>query len=193
MPNPALVVPTDLEWGFAVPDMMKNVFRNLVETVNDLRAQFIAASSGAHYVTDVWANKSGSPPVADGAAMWAWLNDVKDKMNGHLSKSGGLVHYKSSNTGVTAADATDLATSITLANELKADINTHFTEGLASTVHLATPATAAVAAANASDEATLVTLVAEIQTKWNAHLVDAFLGVGALSQSSVDATNVTFA
>lgn len=69
---------------------------------------------------------------------------------------------------VTSATATDLATAITLANELKADYNAHIAS---TTFHTAADTTNAVTSANATDQATLNTLLNEMKADFNAHRV----------------------
>lgn len=66
----------------------------------------------------------------------------------------------------TSARATDLATAITLANEMKADFNAHIAS---TTFHTAADTTNAVTSANATDQATLNTLLNEMKADFNAH------------------------
>lgn len=86
-----------------------------------------------------------------------------------LGKSGVLPHHAPDEANVvTAADATDLATSQTLNNQIKAKVNSH----LANTgVHSAADATNTVTSADQSNLATGLTLGNEIKGDLNAHFV----------------------
>ncbi len=86
---------------------------------------------------------------------------------------------------IASADATDLATGITLGNESKAVLNAHDTD--AGTVfHFAAGGGHQVTAVNADTlEAELVTLCVDIQTIYAAHLADATV------HDPADATNTT--
>lgn len=70
---------------------------------------------------------------------------------------------------ITAANASDLATSITLVNELRKAYEFHrvdYGDGMA---HLASDTTNAIAAPYATDLATAITLANELKTDYNAH------------------------
>jgi len=84
-----------------------------------------------------------------------------------LGAAGVVVHYDV-RTAITTPDASSLATSITLANALKAAYNAHRVN---TGEHAAADATNAVAAADATDLATTQTLLNEIKTDLNAHLL----------------------
>lgn len=75
-----------------------------------------------------------------------------------------------STNAVSAAVATNLATSITRANELKVDLNAH----IAVTAKHMAASSAAVAAANATDSPTLITLLNDIYSVLSAHILDSF-------------------
>ncbi len=86
-------------------------------------------------------------------------------IGGHITD--GKRHKAASAEVLAAAfPATNLATAQTLANELKADFNTHLTEA---GVHFNNDAVNTVAAADASDQGTLETLLDEMKGDFNAH------------------------
>jgi len=89
-----------------------------------------------------------------------------------FSGTTGLGAHSSSDTAnaVSAAAATDLATAITRANELKGDLNAHIA---VTTKHIAA-SSAAVAAADATDAPTLITLLTDIDAVLRAHVGNAF-------------------
>lgn len=64
------------------------------------------------------------------------------------------------------AEAPDLATAITRANDVKAKYNTHIAS---TTFHYNADATNSTAAANATDLASLITLLNELKGDFNAH------------------------
>lgn len=67
---------------------------------------------------------------------------------------------------ISSANATDLATSLTLVNELKEDINKHLVDAGSHN----TAVSAAVTTATATDEATSVALVNALKAAYNTHL-----------------------
>lgn len=98
-------------------------------------------------------------------------------------KAGAVFHADKS-TAIATADASDLPTSIVLANALKASLNTHMASAISSTtaigVHVAADSTnGPIATADATDLASVETLLNAAKTKFNAHL----------SQSGVHFTN----
>lgn len=85
-----------------------------------------------------------------------------------------LAHVATDTTNVRAAPkATNLATAITLANEIKADFTAHLTQ---SGVHLNPDATNTIAASDATDQSSLNTLLNELKSDINAHMADAAAG-----------------
>jgi hypothetical protein len=82
-----------------------------------------------------------------------------------------LAHKAADTTALAAAyPATDLATAQTLANDIKAKMNTHIAS---TTFHYNADATNTIASANATNQASLDTLLNEIKTKLNAHMASA--------------------
>lgn len=99
------------------------------------------------------------------------VNSLRGKIVSHLASTGQTgAHATASAEAIAAPAATDLTTAETLANELKADFNTHLTE---SGVHLANDVINTVTAADATDQGTLETLLAGIKAMNNAHVAAA--------------------
>jgi hypothetical protein len=96
------------------------------------------------------------------------VNSLRTRIVSHLASTGQAgAHAAASAEVIAAPAATDLTTANTLANELKADFNTHLTE---SGVHLNNDSTNTVTAANATTLGTLETLLADIKAMNNAHV-----------------------
>lgn len=103
-------------------------------------------------------------------------------------------------TTVTAAAATNLATSITLANQLKAVFNRHIADALddhGCGAHAVADATNVVTTADAATLlAEVQTLLNAIKTKFNAHLTQASVHAnndGTNTEATADATDQTTA
>jgi hypothetical protein len=111
-----------------------------------------------------------------------WLQNIREDTV--LAITGDLTIYHKGlieQHRIKSANSSSLATSITLANELKAALNLH----LASTGHQGvhkTASAAAIAAANASSLATGITLGAEMKADFNTHLTES--GVHLLNDST---------
>lgn len=88
-----------------------------------------------------------------------------------LGAAGVLVHYDVRD-AITTADASSEATSVALANAIKAAYNLHRAD---TDEHAAADATNAVSSADATALASAITLLNEIKTDFNAHLL---LGAG---------------
>jgi len=102
----------------------------------------------------------------------AYLNEVKAQFTAHMADD--TVHVAADVTNaVSAADATNQATAITLANELKTDLNGHFAD--AGHRGSETDTVNSVDSAAATDFDTLMTLTQEIVEDFRFHLY-----VGAL-------------
>lgn len=96
------------------------------------------------------------------------VNSLRSRTVSHLASTGQTgAHATASAETIAAPVATDLSTANTLANELKADFNTHLSEA---GVHLNNDTTNAVTAADATDQGTLETLLADIKAMNNAHV-----------------------
>lgn len=88
---------------------------------------------------------------------------------GHLNDDIAHKVKDTTNTRSSAA-AVDLATAITLANEIKTDYEAH---RASTTFHYTADATNTIAAANATDQTSLNTLLNELKTDINAHMASA--------------------
>lgn len=97
-------------------------------------------------------------------------------------------HNDRSELTITAATAADLATSLTLVNEIKAVYNTHCADTLA---HKAADTTNLVTSALATDLATAITMANEIKTDYAAHRVSTTFHVVADSTNTISAADAT--
>jgi hypothetical protein len=88
---------------------------------------------------------------------------------------------------VSAANGTDLATNITLVNEIKADYNLHAVDADAHN----TAVSAVVATATATDEATAITLANALKAAYNTHLSASNVHFTNDSTNVVSAANAT--
>lgn len=89
---------------------------------------------------------------------------------------------------VTAANASDLATSLVLANEIKLRYAGHGVDALA---HKAADGTNLITSPNATDLATAITLANEIKTDYEAHRVSTTFHHVADSTNAIAATNAS--
>lgn len=93
------------------------------------------------------------------------------------------------NNTIASANASDLATSVTLVNEAKLRINTHFADTQAHN----TAVSAQVATAAATDLATAITLANALKAAYNTHLAAAnvhFNNDGTNATAAADATDL---
>ena len=84
----------------------------------------------AHSAADATNTIAAGLPAddADQTALNTFLNQAKVALNAHRSQAS--VHFTNdASNQVTSADATDAATSYTLANEIKTDLNAHVQSG----------------------------------------------------------------
>ena len=105
-------------------------------------------------------------------------------------KAGTIFHADASPT-ITTPNAVDLATSITLANALKASYNTHVASVCSATTgqgcHIVTDAANATAVVDATDLASVETLLNDLKAKYNAHRAV------AAAHATADGTNISAA
>lgn len=101
----------------------------------------------------------------------AFANELKAFADSHFTDD--VAHDSASSAAVTIADATDTASAIDLANELKANFNTHRT---ASNVHYTADETNTVTTADATDSTDLIALLNEIKEQINDHVASAPAG-----------------
>jgi hypothetical protein len=101
------------------------------------------------------------------------LNDMKAKYNAHIASVAHHLNADAANV-VAAADATDLATSITLVNAIKAAYNLHRVEavGPVHATHPPSDTVNVVTVANATDLATVITLAEDIDIQYKAHITN---------------------
>lgn len=92
---------------------------------------------------------------------WALLNNVKHIADAHFTDT--IAHDTATSAAVTIADATDTTTAVALANEIKANVNTHYT---AVNVHFTDDATNTITNADATDDPTMQVLVNELKNKF---------------------------
>lgn len=102
--------------------------------------------------------------------------------------SGAWEDLSQTNYTVTAADASDLVTSITLVNSLKLIFNVHFADAVA---HKAADDTNKITSADATDLASVETLVNDVKAKYNAHLSQAGVHYNNDGTNSVATVNAT--
>ena len=113
-------------------------------------------------------------------------NQEKAKYNGHAASATAHFHADTTNAPIATADATDLASCITLLNVIRAKYEAHrILVGVgAAQIHAAADATNAITAVIAFDLATAILLVNNIKAKFNPHLADA-----TVAHRSADVTN----
>jgi hypothetical protein len=156
------------------------VERALVNELNRLRDLSVGANF--HASATAAGAPTGDPPVvttlqvtaanaSDLATSLTLVNNIRSVLVEHFADT--FAHNTALSGAIAALPATDLASAITLANEEKADYNTHRT---AASVHFTNDATNATAAADASDQSTLNTLLNELKTDINAHIAGALAG-----------------
>lgn len=102
----------------------------------------------------------------------SFLQSLKEDTATALIGNAESIYHKGVDDKVVAADAADLATSIALVNQLKAQINLHLASTGLTGLHLAASAEVIVAA-DATDLATAQTLANEIKEDYNDHLAEA--------------------
>lgn len=149
----------------------------LVAAQNATRKSAIGAGANFHYATCDYTVAAAN--ASDLATSLTLVNQIKRVLAGNLSNGGNwlghlvddIAHTNADTTNtVTAADAVDLATAITLANQLKARYNSHRSQA---SVHANNDATNATSSADSTDQSSLNTLLNELKTDINAHLASA--------------------
>lgn len=120
-----------------------------------------------------------SPEQADWAAC---INELKTQIGASTK-----FHLDASEVTVTAADATDLATSLTLVNQLRAVFEFHKNDALALKALDATTMTAPAA----TDLASAITLANELKADYNVHIASATVHFNADATNGIAASNAT--
>lgn len=126
----------------------------------------------------------------------AWVLDGFRKIKADISTGTGVgstflvqgFHNDRCERTITAANATDLATSLTLVNQIKAVYEFHRVDLLA---HTASDTTNAIAAPLATDLATAQTLANELKTDYNAHRTQAGVHDNNDATNTITSANAT--
>jgi hypothetical protein len=147
----------------------KKLHQYLLDSRNDM-VNLAAGSTLYHQGIDDNALEGLADPTGLADCLTV-VNSLRARIVSHLASTGQAGAHAAASAEVIAAPvATDLTTANALANELKADFNTHLTE---TGVHLKNDVTNAVTAADATDQGTLETLLADIKAMNNAHVAAA--------------------
>jgi hypothetical protein len=166
---------------------MSTQIRRTAPEIDDLAAALtatrksgIGAGSKFHFATaDFTIDAAAASSLGTSITL---ANQIKRVLAGNLTAGGNWIghlldtnaHTAADTTNTTsAADATSLATGITLANEMKADFNAHLTQ---SGVHPNNDGLNAVATADATDQSSLNTLLNALKAAINLHIGDALGG-----------------
>jgi len=96
------------------------------------------------------------------------LAEIKNYVDIHFTDA--VAHDTATSAPITMSDATDTATGCAVANEIKAQINTHRT---ASNVHYTADDTNTVTVADATDVTDLLAILVDIKEQINDHTVSA--------------------
>lgn len=125
-------------------------------------------TTAALYAAVIDAAISGGQAIAETDSLTAMIGSLNQMKASYVAHgASATIHAVADAVNlITAADASDQATSETLANDLKAIYNAHRTQA---TVHINDDATNIVTAPNATNLPTLVTLVADLKVQLNAH------------------------
>jgi hypothetical protein len=105
-----------------------------------------------------------------------------------LTLQSAVIHRDDNVLDVTTATAVDLATSIALANALKAAYNGHIAK---TDAHKAADAANVTTSADATDLASTQTLLNEIKTDFNAHIVSTTFHANSGAADNVATANAT--
>lgn len=144
-------------------DKLHSVLTGLRE---DAASALVGNTDGIFHKTLL--NEENNANAVDLPTALVLVNSLRSLVVAHLASTGlEGAHKAASAESIAAPVATNLATAQTLANELKADFNTHLVEA---GVHLTDDAVNTVAAADATNLATLQTLVNELKADFNAHV-----------------------
>lgn len=146
------------------------LLRNFLLNLREDCAEAIGGTTAIFHKGVVNNSLSKSADPTDLPTSLVVANSLKVLFNDHFASTGtNGAHAAASAETIAADDATDQSTAETLADELKADFNTHLTE---SGVHLNND-TNTVATANATDLATLIALLTALIAAYNVHIVAA--------------------
>jgi hypothetical protein len=145
-----------------------------IEVLNQIRLDLLKLRAGTVY------HASATDEIVDGYGDGYVLrtNSYVTAYSTHIASvcdasTGVGAHISEDSTNIVSAPvATDLASAITRANELKADFNSHITltgahAGVADSIHT-------VSASDATDEASLLTLLDDLLEQLNGHFAGSF-------------------
>ena len=112
-----------------------------------------------------------------------------------LKLKAGSIYHADASAAIATADASDLATSVTLANALKASYNAHCASACSATTgqgaHIAADATYPTAVADATDLTSVEALLNDIKSNYNSHRAVASIHATADSTNTVTAADAT--
>jgi hypothetical protein len=132
---------------------------------NDLKAQ---VGAGASYHLDAYESPIASTNATDLPSALTLVNEIVAVFTAH---SSDLLAHKVAGTALAStAKATDLASAIARANDVKAK---HNTDRASATIHYNADATDVTSSADATDLASLLTLANELKSDINAHMASA--------------------
>lgn len=112
-----------------------------------------------------------------------------------LKLRAGLIFHADASTTITIADATDLASSITLVNAVKASYNAHCASACNAVTgigcHIVADATYPTAVADATDLTSVEALANDIKTKYTSHRAATANHAVADSTNTISSANAT--
>jgi len=97
---------------------------NGVLSVGDASTDSLAEGTTNLYFTIERVDDRTAALIQDGEAITWTYNDASGTLTGEVTKGAAVTDANASTVSVTSSNATDLPTVITLANEMKGDINT---------------------------------------------------------------------
>lgn len=155
----------DVKAKLAAHEAAQSTLEECLSLVNSLYTGYEAhrASDTHHVIADAVNIIVAPQPATNLAEAEALINDIKAKYNLHRSQAGVHDNNDAGN-AVSSADASDLATLVTLVNEVKSDFNAHLVV--------------------TTDLSESITLVNELAADYTAHIAD------TNSHTIADATNV---
>lgn len=166
-----------------VPYALGNRVADFLGLLTDLIDSGTLTGVGIHAAADATNDIAVAADATDQSTANTLLNAMRDGTGeagggiaAHFVLVGSSEHIGADVTNViAAAAATDLATSITLANELKADFNAHMLLN-AATGHYGPDTTNTVVSPDATDLASVIVLANELKAKFNAHCANVSAG-----------------
>lgn len=152
--------------------------RAAVDTLNLLRLDMLKLRKGVIFHMDASTGYTGDAAVADGygTSSSEVINALKVAYNVHIASvcsatTGIGAHVSVDATAISTADATNVASAITLSDDFKSKFNTHIGSAV---FHPVADSTNTIVLSNDASEAALVLLVNQCVSKFNSHLAAAF-------------------